>query len=104
MTGLKKFAVDIDPYMHYKGKIPKKRINSDNIACPKIMTNFFFWEKCGNFICFHRSLPIWGNLAKNHNREKVFCAIRLFLETRNEILDILERIDRKSESDSFVST
>ena len=25
MTGLKKFAVDIDPYMHYKGKNPKEK-------------------------------------------------------------------------------
>lgn len=104
MTGLKKFAADLDPYMHYKGKNPKEKNKLRQHRLSKDHDELLLLGKMWKLYLLSQRFTDWGNLAKIHNREKVFCAIRLFLETRNEILDILERIDRKSESESFVST
>lgn len=96
MMGLKKFAEKVDPYMHYKGKSPRKKEILRRRRRRKSEDERLLLRKMWELYLLSQRFTDWGQLSTVHDKEKVVETIDLFLKTREEIIVLLNEVSTRS--------
>lgn len=95
MIWLKKFAKNKDPFIHYNGKCQNKKKKLQQYRISLDNNELIFLDKLWHLYLITQKFIDWRNISKIHNQENVYFAIQKFLNIRQEIINILETIEKK---------
>lgn len=94
MIRLKNFAKNKDPFIHYNGKCQNKKKQLHQYRISLDNNELIFLDKLWHLYLITQKFIDWRNISKIHNQENVYFAIQKFLNIRQEIINILETIEK----------